>query len=142
VHPVEATLGDSLVALGWDLRDGSGAERVSTLSPLSTHRLRLYYRVEGRLDDGLCSFVHIDGQGRRFNAEHREFPRYPLRYWRSGDVLVDEFEVTLGGNFTPGAYALRYGFDRLPCEGKARLPVKSGPHDGDDRIIGGDIHVR
>jgi hypothetical protein len=139
-HPVQATLGDSLVALGWDLRDGTGP--ISTLAPLSTQHLRLFYRVEGRVDDGLCSFVHIDGQGRRFNAEHREFPRYPLRYWGPGDVLVDEFEVTLGGNFTPGAYALRYGFDRLPCEGKARLPVKGGPHDGDNRIIGGDIHVR
>ena len=126
-HPVDAALGDALVALGWDLWDGAGAAPTSALVPLEAHRLRFYYRVTGHLDDAFCSFVHIDGEGRRFNADHREFRRYPLRYWQAGDVLVDEFEVTLGGNFTPGDYALRYGFDRLPCDGHGRLPVKSGP---------------
>ncbi len=133
-------MGESLIALGWDLLDG--AEPADSLAPLQAHRLRLYYRVVGRLDDGICSFVHIDGQGRRFSAEHREFHRYPMRYWQPGDVLVDEFAVTLGGNFTPGAYGLRYGLDRLPCDGHARLAVKSGPHDADNRIDGGNIHVR
>jgi len=141
-HPLEAALGDALVALGWDLRDGAGAALTGGLVPLQAHRLRFYYRVTGHLDDAFCSFVHIDGQGRRFNAEHREFRRYPLRFWQAGDVLVDEFEVTLGGNFTPGDYALRYGFDHLPCDGHGRLPVKSGPHDSDGRIDGGLLHVR
>ena len=141
-HPLEAQLGDALVALGWDLRDGAGAATTGGLVPLQAHRLRFYYRAVGHLDDTYCSFVHIDGQGRRFNAEHKEFRRYPLRFWAAGDVLVDEFEVTLGGNFTPGDYALRYGFDRLPCDGKGRLPVKSGPHDSDGRIDGGFLHVR
>ncbi len=140
-HPVEATLGEALVALGWDLRDAAGTPLDDGLTPLHTQRLRLYYQVTGHVEEGLCSFVHIDGQGRRFNAEHREFPRYPLRYWQPGDVLVDEFEVTLGGQFTPGAYALRYGLDRLPCDGHARLPVK-GAHDADNRVIGGNLHVR
>jgi hypothetical protein len=140
-HPVEAAVGDAILALGWDLTSASG-EVVDALVPLATRRLRLYYRVVGKVDDGLCTFVHIDGQGRRHNAEHREFPRYPLRYWRPGDVLVDEFEIALGGNFTPGAYALRYGFDRLPCDGRARLAVTRGPHDGDNRVLGGTVHVR
>jgi hypothetical protein len=141
-HPLEAQLGDSLVALGWDLWDGAGAAPLEALVPLRSQRLRFYYRAVGHLDDAYCSFVHIDGQGRRFNAEHREFHRYPLRFWQAGDVLMDEFEVGLGGNFTPGDYALRYGFDRLPCDGKGRLPVKSGPHDSDGRIDGGLLHVR
>jgi hypothetical protein len=139
---VEAGIGDALTALGWDLRDAAGAPAGDAIAPLATHRLRLYYRVEGSVDEGLCSFVHVDGQGRRFNVEHREFRRYPLRYWQRGDVIVDEFEVTLGANFTPGPYALRYGFDRLPCDGHARLVVKSGPHDADNRVLGGTIHVR
>jgi hypothetical protein len=140
-HPVEAAVGDGIVALGWDLTGASG-EVVGALVPLATRRLRLYYRVVAKVDDGLCTFVHIDGQGRRHNAEHREFPRYPLRYWRPGDVLVDEFEIALGGNFTPGPYALRYGFDRLPCDGRARLAVTRGPHDADNRILGGTVDVR
>ena len=139
-NPVDVALGEALLGLGWDLHDSAGAP-VDAVTPLHAYRLRLYYRVTGRVGDGLCSFVHVDGQGRRFNAEHRDFPRYPLRYWQPGDVIVDEFEVNLGGHFTPGAYALRYGFDHLPCDGHARLPVQ-GPHDGDNRVIGGNLHVR
>jgi hypothetical protein len=141
-HPVEATVGDALVALGWDLRDGSGVDRSDTVMPLAAYRLRLYFRVTGKPEGNVCTFVHVDGEGRRFNAEHRDFPRYPLRYWQAGDLLVDEFELALGGNFTPGDYALRYGFDRLPCDGRARLRVERGPHDGSDRIVGGTLHVR
>jgi hypothetical protein len=138
---VEAAIGEALVTLGWDLRDAAGVAQGDVLVPLRGYRLRLYHRITGRIDDGLCSFVHIDGQGRRHNAEHREFRRYPMRYWQPGDVIVDEFEVTLGAHFTPGPYALRYGLDRLPCDGRARLPVK-GPRDGEDRVIGGTVHVR
>jgi hypothetical protein len=141
-HPLDAAVGDALVALGWDLRGPAGADQGASIAPLVAHTLRLYYRVVGRVDDGLCSFVHVDGQGRRWNAEHRDFARYPLRYWRTGDVIVDDFEIKLAGNFTPGAYALRFGFDRLPCDGHARLPVKRGPHDGDQRVAGGFLDVR
>jgi hypothetical protein len=139
-NPVEVSFGEALVGLGWDLRDSAGTP-VDAVTPLHAYRLRLYYRVKGKVEENLCSFVHVDGQGRRFNGEHRDFTRYPIRYWQPGDVIVDEYEVNLGGHFTPGAYALRYGFDHLPCDGHARLPVQ-GPHDGDHRVIGGNLHVR
>jgi hypothetical protein len=139
-NPVEVSFGEALLGLGWDLRDSAGSP-VDAVMPLHAYRLRLYYRVKGKVEENLCSFVHVDGQGRRFNGEHRDFTRYPIRYWQPGDVIVDEYEVNLGGHFTPGAYALRYGFDHLPCDGHARLPVQ-GPHDGDHRVIGGNLHVR
>jgi hypothetical protein len=32
--------------------------------------------------------------------------------------------------------------DRAACDGKGRLPIKQGPHDADNRVIGGTLHVR
>ncbi len=32
-----------------------------------------------------------------------------MRFWQAGDVVVDPFDLALGGNFTPGAYDLRFG---------------------------------
>ena len=101
-------------------------------------RLELVYRVVGPFVDEWDTFVHIDGAGRRFNADHETLRgEYPMRWWSKGDIIVDEHAITLDPNFTPGDYRLYFGMYRA----QRRLPVKRGHHD-DDRVDGGVIKVR
>jgi hypothetical protein len=83
-------------------------------------------------------FVHIDGGGRRHNADHEVLGgAYRMPLWRPGDVITDVCDVTLEPNFTPGSYGLYFGF----YAGGERLPVTRGKHH-DNRAQGGTLHVR
>jgi 4-amino-4-deoxy-L-arabinose transferase-like glycosyltransferase len=134
---VEANLQDLLLSLGWDITDTSG-ERVPYIVPARKYRLRLYYKVLAPLKTEWETFVHIEGQTRRFNADHKTVQgKYPLGLWQPGDYIVDEHEFSLEPNFAPGAYALRYGL----YSGDTRLKVQTGEHD-ENRIHAGTITVQ
>jgi hypothetical protein len=82
--------------------------------------------------------VHIDGLQRRFNADHDPLDgKYPMRLWRSGDVIVDTTDVRLEPNFSPGPYRVYFGF----FSGDRRLEVTEGAQS-DDRIVAGTLQVR
>jgi hypothetical protein len=133
----EANLQDTLLSLGWDIVDTSG-ERVSYIVPARKYRFRLYYKVLTPLKAEWETFVHIEGQNRRFNADHKTLQgKYPLSLWQPGDYIVDEHEFSLEPNFTPGTYAVRYGL----FTGDTRLKVQTGQHE-DNRIMGGSINVQ
>lgn len=136
-HRVEANLQDMLLSLGWDIVDTSG-ERVPYIVPARKYRFRLYYKVLAPLKAEWETFVHIEGQNRRFNADHKTVQgKYPLSLWQPGDYIVDEHEFSLEPNFTPGAYAVRYGL----FTGDNRLKVQTGEHE-DNRVMGGTINVQ
>ena len=134
---VEANLQDLLLSLGWDVTDTSG-ERVPYIVPARKYRLRLYYKVLAPIKTEWETFVHIEGQNRRFNGDHKTLQgKYPLGLWQPGDYIVDEHEFSLEPNFTPGAYGLRYGL----YSGDTRLKVQTGQHE-DNRIVAGTITVQ
>jgi hypothetical protein len=64
--------------------------------------------------------------------------KYPFGLWLKDDLLVDDYEISLEPNFTPGTYTLYFGL----FSGDTRLKVKSGPQDGENRIDGGPIRVQ
>ena len=135
-HPVEADLGGRVRALGWELRDEQG-DLVRVAVPGRRYRLTVYYRVVRRLRHDYRAFLHVDGEGRRHNADHEPVGgRYPTRLWRPGDVIADAHELVLEPNFTPGRYAVYFGLH----VGKQRLEVRQGPHR-EHRIVGGELPV-
>ena len=84
-------------------------------------------------------FIHIDGYRRRHNGDHKPMNgKYPMSLWLKDDVLVDDYEFTLEPNFTPGTYTIYLGL----FVGDTRFKVKSGPNDGDNRVIGGSLRVQ
>jgi hypothetical protein len=136
-HPVRADMSGEVEILGYDVVDAA-SKRVDTVAAGQTYRVRTYYEVEKRPTVAWQAFVHIDGHGRRHNADHALLGgKYGSMSWIAGDLLVDEYELALPPNFTPGAYRLYFGF----FQGDRRLKVTSGPSDGQDRIDGGDIRV-
>ncbi|WP_437275699.1 glycosyltransferase family 39 protein [Sorangium sp. So ce375] len=136
-NPTEAMFEDQLEVLGWELTDDDG-EKVSSVVPQKSYHLRTYLRVHRPITGNWKMFVHIDGFQRRYNGDHPVLEgRYPLSLWQPGDIVVDDHELQLEPNFTPGDYALYFGF----FAGETRFQVTRGP-EHEDRVRGGVIRVR
>ncbi len=134
--PLDADLGGQVQALGWEVVDRRG-RILEAVVPGRAAVFRIYWRVIAPIDGEWDTFIHVDGQGRRFNGDHATLrERYPMRYWRPGDVILDAHPFTLEPNFAPGDYDVYFGF----FQGARRLPVRRGPHD-QDRVIAGKLRV-
>jgi hypothetical protein len=142
LHPLGATLGDRLEAVGWDLVDDRGRP-LDVLHTGSRAHLRVAVRVlpGAATLGGYCTFIHVEHQPTRFSAEHLDHA-YPMPLWREGDVVLDDFEVTLPPAFGGGSHPLYWGVGVLPCHDDRRLPITSGPDDGRARVPGGLLEVR
>jgi hypothetical protein len=137
---LDVSLDDKVTVLGYDVVDGRGTP-VDAISAGRHYRVRTYYKVTGALSSEYTVFVHVDGAGRRHNADHPVAGgHYPTTRWQAGDIVVDDYELTLEPNFTPGAYHLFFGL-YASTGGGARLKVVHGPSDGQDRIDGGVLRV-
>ncbi|WP_437586649.1 glycosyltransferase family 39 protein [Sorangium sp. So ce1000] len=136
-NPIEAMFEDQLEVLGWELTDDDG-RKVSSVVPQKSYHLRTYFRVHRPITGNWKMFVHIDGFQRRYNGDHPVLEgRYPLSLWQPGDVVVDDHELLLEPNFTPGDYTLYFGL----FAGETRFHVTRGP-EHEDRVRGGVIRVR
>ncbi len=140
-HRLDAKFGEALEPLGWLTVDTSGRTTEGIRSG-RTYRLRIYYRVAQKLEGSYCTFIHIENTPTRFSVEHKEaeWARYPMRWWRKGDVIADEFNVSLPAHFRAGKYPLYLGLDQLPCVGDKRVTVTRGAHS-DQRLDAGFLEV-
>ena len=140
-HPLGAALEDRLEALGWDITDDRG-HVIDAVPRGSRHaHVRLYLKARSGPVTGYCTFLHVEHTPARFSAEHRELA-YPMAVWRTGDVVVDDFDVKLPASFRAGRYPIYWGVGALPCEDDRRMHVSAGPNDGRDRISAGSLEVR
>jgi 4-amino-4-deoxy-L-arabinose transferase-like glycosyltransferase len=140
-HAIGANFDDRLVVLGFDLTDDRGA-KIDAITAGRRAHLRTFYRVLAPIAVDYTVFVHIDGSGRRHNADHAVAQhRYPTSLWQKDDIVADDVEITLEPNFTPGAYHLYFGLYTGGGAG-TRMDVKSGPSDGQDRVDGGILRVQ
>lgn len=141
-RPLHARFLDTIELLGWELvegRVGSGPGTIAKeIVPGSPYRVRVYFRVLARVEGTWMSFVHIENEGKRYNADHEPIAgRYPMNLWQPGDILRDEVEVNLEPNFTPGQYWVYFGF----FQGQMRMKVTDGSAR-ENRVIAGQIVVR
>ncbi len=140
-HPqrkLDVNMEDKLEVLGIDIIDLNG-KPVDSVAPGRKYNMRTYYRVLAPVTTEWEAFIHIDGYHRRHNGDHKPLnSKYPMSLWLKDDLIVDEYEVSLEPNFTPGAYTIYFGL----FVGDTRLKVKSGPSDGDNRINGGQLRVQ
>lgn len=135
-HPLDVVLGDKLRVLGWEVRKKNG-EPASVLDRGEHYRFVIGYEVLSRVSGNWKTFIHIDGEGKRFNGDHETLEgEYPYRYWNDGDFILDTYDLVLDSSYNPGMYRVYFGL----FSGDNRLPVTSGEHD-DDRVAGGNIEV-
>lgn len=136
---LEVNLEDKLQVIGIDIVDGPTGRLVDAVRPGKKYRMRTYMKLLAPISTDYECFIHIDGFHRRHNGDHKTLGgKYPFAMWLVGDYLVDDYEFTLEPNFTPGAYTIYFGF----FIGEGRMKVKSGPSDGENRILGGTLNVQ
>jgi hypothetical protein len=99
--PVEATFGDALRLLGYDLHQESDALT-----------LTLHWQAQSRMDVTYKIFVHlVDSESGELVAQADVVPRnwgYPTTWWEVGEVVSDEIEISLT-EVKPGTYHLMVG---------------------------------
>ena len=137
-HPLAANVGDQVEAVGWDLVDVARGASVVELETGRRYLFRFHLRVLAPVETEWDTFLHLEGQGKRFAVDHKALAgRYPMSLWRVGDYVTDTLEVTLDPSFRPGVYSVYAGL----FVGEKRLPVLSGPHH-DNRVEAGVVRVR
>lgn len=137
-RPLDVNLEDKLQVIGIDITDDRG-RLVEAVGPGRTYHIKTYIRVLAPMTTEWEGFIHIDGYRRRHNGDHKLCEgKYPLSMWNRDDVVVDDHQFKLEPNFTQGSYTIYFGL----YSGETRLKVKSGPHDGDNRIVAGTLAVQ
>jgi hypothetical protein len=123
-HPVNAELGDEITLLGYVLEP----ERVE---PGATLHLTLYWQAKEQMTQPYTVFTHLLGPDGDFVAQQDNMPqqgRAPTTCWIPGEIIADEYAITVPADAVPGAYTLTSGFyiletgDRLPARGTGATP--------------------
>lgn len=136
-HPLDVDLNGQLRCLGWAITDRSG-EPVTEVKTGEPYDFRIYWQVVAPVTGTWKTFIHIDGNRRRYNGDHDTLQgKYPLRYWQKGDFVTDVHPFELEPHFSGSTYQVYFGL----FSGDKRLAVRSGSHH-ENRIMGGSLVVR
>lgn len=131
--PVNAELEDKLVYVGLD---------VDPEKPLPGKAMKLthYWKVKQPVGEDWKLFVHLGGprSGSYVNADHAPLRgRYPVSYWKAGEIIRDQHSVTLPARWPGAAVDVYVGI----WKGPQRLKVVKGPSDGDNRVLAAKVPI-
>ena len=133
-YPVNADLDGKVVFLGLDV-DPLPAEGGKDL------KLTQYWKVVSAPGDGWKTFTHVEGPGKQsyVNADHTPIQgKYPVGAWKAGDIIRDIHTVKLPDAWSYPVVEVYVGLWR----GSTRMPIKSGAHDNEGRVLAASIPVR
>lgn len=107
------------------------------LRPGEEIRLTLYWRAEGEMGTDYTVFTHlIDDEGKiwgQMDSQPLESD-YPTSFWDIGEVIEDEYILTIREDAPAGLYRLEVGMYELAT--RQRLPVLDEAEEvRDDRIL-------
>ncbi len=145
-HPLDALLAGEIRLVGYALRDAGGeaVERV-VVQPGGEVRLTLYWRAESPLQQDYVVFVHLLDGGGVLRGQQDGQPRrgrFPTRAWRPGELVVDEYRVSLPADAPTGEYVVEVGMYR-PADGTRLEVTGAGADPGERRVLlKGLIEVR
>jgi hypothetical protein len=129
-----ATLGQSARLLGYDLEP-------QPATPGGVVTVTLYWQALAEMDTAYTVFVHLVDAGGQIRAQRDRPPldgAAPTTGWVPGEVLRDEYQITLSADTPPGRYTLRVGlYDPLTWQ---RLPLTAG-NGGPDYAELGPVEV-
>ena len=124
-HPYQATFGDSIALLGYDLEQPLSCAAGCTLN------LTVYWQGLKEMLNLYSVFVHVIDERGQMVSQQDKVPgirgKQPTTGWLPNEIITDPIELTMPPSLPPGRYILRLGL-YLPPNG-ARLPVKDSPHD-------------
>ena len=129
-----ANIADKVVYLGLDVSP-------VPLAPGRTVTLTHYWQVKEPPGKEWRMFVHAQGPAGagRMNLDHGAVQdKYPASKWKAGDIVRDEHTFQLPASFSQATLEIYVGLWR----GGERMPVKSGPHDQNGRVLAATIPVK
>ena len=133
IQPVEATLGNQIRLLGYDLvLPPSGGEWEGG-KPFS---LTLYWQAFHRPKDDYTVFVHVLGADGELVTQHDAPPMeglYPTSQWSKGDIVTQQIDLRVPPDTPPGRYELLVGMYTYPDI--VRLPVTSDRPHAQDGLV-------
>ncbi len=134
-NPLQATLGDRVRFLGYDLH-------TETVRPGGEVSFTLYWQGLRPMEFSFSVFTHLLGPSNQVVGQKDGVPQdgtYPTTLWEPGEVVADKYSFVVNADVPPGSYPLEIGMYRP--ETGVRLPVldADGQPVPDDRILLKDI---
>jgi hypothetical protein len=117
----------------------SGVELPADARPGDTIKMRLAFENRRMLDRLYKVFVHLRGSDNSVVAQaDRVLCDTTLNEadWRPGDILVDEYELTIPVETPPGDYPVVIGFYQEATGARLAVAAADLEHDGDSVTIG------
>lgn len=124
-HPLDIAFGDNVELIGYDLSDEEWTRGTELL-------VTWHWKVLGPVGDDYRLFTHVEARGMEtlnHDGDGAVRSLYPPSRWQAGEYIRDEQRIHLPAGWSADEAVFYLGFWR----GNERLPVRRGPHDGDNR---------
>ncbi len=105
-HPQQATLGDQVELLGYDID-------VTNARPDGAIHLTLIWRALTEMDTSYTVFTHLLGPDGQIAAQQDNVPisgTYPTTLWLPGEIVSDLYTISLPEDMPAGDYPVTVGF--------------------------------
>ena len=134
-HPMKAELDGQVRFLGYnlegDFRPGGGLH------------LTLFWQALAEMDEHYTVFTHLIDEGGGIRGQKDNPPVdgfYPTGGWTVGEIVRDQYDLTISPEAPPGLYRIAVGMYRV--ETGERLTVQQEGILPDDKIVLGEFVVR
>jgi hypothetical protein len=136
-HPLHADLGEGVRLLGYAVNTGQ-------VAPGETLLLTLYWQGLAPMSESYTVFTHLldtDGQIQAQMDSEPQGGSLPTDRWTVGQVVQDNYALTVSSEASPGSHVLEVGMYFL--ETLKRLPVLDPDSDAPlgDRVLLGTVEV-
>jgi len=129
VHSTRAELGDAISLLGYTLTP----EQVAPGTPL---HLTLYWKATAQMVQPYTVFTHLLDPSGKLVAQQDNMPQQgqtPTTCWIPGEIITDDYTLTVPAEAIPGTYTLTTGLYIL--ETGERLPTRGADATPDNEIV-------
>jgi hypothetical protein len=132
---VNADLDGKIIYLGMDADP-------AVVEPGKDVKITHYWKVVAPANDGWRIFTHLDGPNNNpfINVDHAPVKgKYPVSQWKAGEIIRDEHNIRLPPTWQ---HSQLFVYTGLWKPGIGRMPIKSGPHDNDGRVLAATLQVQ
>jgi hypothetical protein len=135
-HPLEARLGDGVLFLGYDLSS-------EDVKPGDTLHLTLYWQALSEMQVSYTVFTHLLDANEGTWGQMDSIPlrsEAPTTSWVSGEVIADEYDITVDAGAPPGDYAIEIGMYDASTGQRLTIFTDRG-REGGDRLLLGEVTI-
>ena len=137
-HSFNATLGDSLRLLGYDL------EPEDRVTPGATLQLTLYWQAIDEIDASYTVFTHLLDEANVIRGQRDSIPgqgTLPTTSWLEGEIITDVYEIPVASDAPAGELTLEVGMYDAATGNRVVVVDSQGQPQSGDRVLLHSIRV-